>query len=281
MKKNIIKAACIQMCSSINIRENIESAKELITKAVQEGAELIVTPEMTTLLDRNSDRLLKAAQTEDEDISLPIFSKLAKDLSVDLVIGSIPIKIDSDRCVNRAYFISKSGEIASNYDKIHLFDVELGTGETYRESKHFKAGEKASLISMPNYSLGLSICYDLRFPELFRELALGGADIISVSAAFTVPTGKAHWHTLLRARAIESACFILASAQEGEHEDGRKTYGHSLIINPWGEIITEKTTEGNGFITTDLDLNLVKETREKIPSLKHRRSFWVDKTDLS
>ena len=279
MKKNIIKAACIQMCSSINIRENIESAKELITEAAREGAELIITPEMTTLLDRNSERLFKEAQMEDKDIALPIFSKLAQDLGINLVIGSIPIKVSPEKCANRAYFLNQEGNIKAHYDKIHLFDVELGSGDTYKESNQIQAGTEACLISTPAYNLGLSICYDLRFPELFRELALGGADIISVSAAFTVPTGKAHWHTLLKARAIESACFILASAQEGEHQDGRKTYGHSLIVNPWGEIIAEKTDAGSGFIITELDLNLVKETREKLPTLKHRRSFSVSKID--
>jgi len=273
MKKNIIKAACIQMCSSTNITENLQAAKDLISEAAKEGAELIITPEMTTLLDRRSGQLLKKSRREEEDSSLPIFSDLAKELNINLVIGSMPIKINPEKCVNRAYFIDREGKIKAHYDKIHLFDVELGSGDTYKESNQIQAGEQACLISTAAYNLGLSICYDLRFPELFRELALAGADIISVSAAFTVPTGKAHWHTLLKARAIESACFILASAQEGEHEDGRKTYGHSLIVNPWGEIIAEKTEAGSGFILTELDINLVKETREKLPSLRHRRNF--------
>ncbi len=267
------------MCSSINIEINIKSVVSLITEAAKQGAELIITPEMTTLLERNSEGLFEKAKTENEDISLAIFSKLAAELHVDLVIGSIPIKISAQRCANRSYFITHNGKIAAHYDKIHMFDVQLATREVYKESKNFQAGDKAVIIETEAYNLGLSICYDLRFPELFRDLALNGAEIISVPAAFTVPTGKAHWHTLLRARAIETGCFILAAAQNGSHEDGRETYGHSLIVNPWGEVIAEKES-GTGFIMAELDLALVEDTRNKIPSLKHRRDYFISNTHI-
>ena len=276
MNKKTIKAACIQMCSSTNVETNIKSAVPIITEAAKQGAELIITPEMTTLLERNSERLFEKVKTEDEDISLAIFSKLAAELDIDLVIGSIPIKISAQKCANRSYFITHNGKIAAHYDKIHMFDVQLAAGENYKESKNFQAGDKAIIIETEAYNLGLSICYDLRFPELFRDLALNGAEIISVPAAFTVPTGKAHWNTLLRARAIETGCFILAAAQNGSHEDGRESYGHSLIVNPWGEVIAEKES-GTGFIMAELDLALVEDARNKIPSLKHRRDYFINK----
>jgi deaminated glutathione amidase len=279
MNKKTIKAACIQMCSSTDLEINIKSAVSLITEAAKQGAELIITPEMTTLLERNSERLFKKVKTEDEDISLAIFSKLAVELHVDLVIGSIPIKISDQKCANRSYFITHNGKIAAHYDKIHMFDVQLAAGEVYKESKNFQTGDKAVIIETEAYNLGLSICYDLRFPELFRDLALNGAEIISVPAAFTVPTGKAHWHTLLRARAIETGCFILAAAQSGNHEDGRETYGHSLIVNPWGEVIAEKES-GTGFIMAELDLALVEDARNKIPSLKHRKDYFISNTHI-
>jgi predicted amidohydrolase len=274
-----IKAACIQMCSSTDLEINIKSAISLITEAAKQGAELIITPEMTTLLERNSERLFEKVKTEDEDISLAIFSKLAAELHADLVIGSIPIKVSAQKCANRSYFIAHNGKIVAHYDKIHMFDVQLAAEEVYKESKNFQAGEKAAIIETEAYNLGLSICYDLRFPELFRDLALNGAEIISAPAAFTVSTGKVHWHTLLRARAIETGCFILAAAQNGSHEDGRETYGHSLIVNPWGEVIAEKES-GTGFIMAELDLALVKDARNKIPSLMHRRNYFISNTHI-
>jgi predicted amidohydrolase len=279
MNKKTIRAACIQMCSSTDVEINIKSAVSLITEAAKQGAELIITPEMTTLLEHNSERLFEKVKTEDEDISLAIFSKLAAELHVDLVIGSIPIKVSTQKCANRSYFITRNGKIAAHYDKLHMFDIQLAAREVYKESKNFQAGEKAAIIETEAYNLGLSICYDLRFPELFRDLALNGAEIISAPAAFTVSTGKVHWHTLLRARAIETGCFILAAAQNGSHEDGRETYGHSLIVNPWGEVIAEKES-GTGFIMAELDLALVEDARNKIPSLKHRRNYFISNTHI-
>lgn len=281
-----LKVACIQMCSSIDLEKNLLMAEGFIREAAKDGASLIITPEMTSLLDRKSSRLMQNIKTEAEDLALKHFSKLAEALKIDLVIGSMPIKISEEKAANRSYFINAKGEIQNYYDKLHMFDVELPDGELYRESKNFQAGDRAVLVRSVNYGcvaervhtyyiLGMSICYDLRFPELFRDLALNGAELISVPAAFTVPTGKAHWHTLLRARAIETGSFILAAAQAGEHEDGRQTYGHSLIVNPWGEIIAEKPS-GLGFISASLDLDLVKEFRARIPALRHRRAYTVE-----
>jgi len=260
------------MCSSINLEKNLADAESFIRAAALDGAELIISPEMTSLLDRNSHRLMENIRYEAEDLALPFFSKLAAELKVSLVIGSMPVKISETKAANRSYFINSKGEIITYYDKLHMFDVELPDGEVYKESKSFQAGDRAVIVSSANYTLGLAICYDLRFPELFRDLALNGAELICVPAAFTVPTGKAHWHTLLRARAIETGSFILAAAQAGKHEDGRETYGHSLIVNPWGEIIAEKPS-GLGFISAAVDLALVKEVRARIPSLKHRRAY--------
>jgi len=270
-----VKLACIQMCSSINVEKNLVDAESFIRAAALTGVELIVTPEMTSLLDRESSRLMENIRYEAQDLALPFFSKLAAELKVSLVIGSIPIKISETKAANRSYFINSKGKVLAYYDKLHMFDVELPGGEVYKESKSFQAGDRAVTVNSGTYTLGLSICYDLRFPGLFRDLALTGAELICVPAAFTVPTGKAHWHTLLRARAIETGSFILAAAQAGKHEDGRETYGHSLIINPWGEIIVEQPRE-LGFISASVDLALVKEVRARIPSLKHHHLYTIN-----
>ncbi len=281
-----ILAACIQMNSSTCIEENIKQAVNYIIEAAQQGATCILTPEMTTLIDNRPNQLQQKAQTEDNDISLPIFKKLAHDLNITLIIGSIPIKINSTKGVNRSFIINNKGEILTRYDKIHLFDVCLDTNSAniYRESDRCMAGDKAYVtkINTTNndnhndkfYKIGLSICYDLRFAHLYKQMAQKGADIITLPAAFTTITGEAHWHVLLRARAIETGCFILAAAQCGKHEDGRMTYGHSLVVNPWGEIIAEED-EGTGFILAEIDLDSVQKTRKRIPCLQHDRAFSI------
>jgi deaminated glutathione amidase len=277
-----ILAACIQMNSSISIQNNIEQAVQLITQAAHKGAACIVTPEMTTLIDNRPEKFLQQAQIETADISLPIFQKLAYDLNITLIIGSIPIKVSPTKCVNRSFLINNKGAIATRYDKIHLFDVSLNAQieNIYRESDRCEAGNKGYVTNIyhndnTHYKIGLSICYDVRFADLYRKLAQKGADIITVPAAFTQITGIAHWHVLLRARAIETGCFILAAAQCGKHEDGRLTYGHSMIINPWGEIIAEKQDQDVGIIMTELDLSLVEKTRKRIPCLQHDKTFSV------
>jgi predicted amidohydrolase len=267
-----IRVACVQMRSGTDVAENIRAADALIRKAALEGADLIATPEMTTLLDRKQGTAWEKSTDERSDPGLAHFRALAKELGVTLLIGSLAIRADEGKCANRSFLIRPDGEVAARYDKIHMFDVQLNAGNIYRESDSYAAGGAAVVASLPAAKLGMTVCYDVRFPELFRQLALAGAQIIAVPAAFTRITGEAHWHILLRARAIETGCFVIAPAQAGKHQDGRETYGHSLIIDPWGEILAEGGTEP-GVIAATLDLAKVDEVRGKIPSLKHVRPF--------
>jgi predicted amidohydrolase len=267
-----IRVACVQMRSGTDVAENIRAADVLIRKAALEGADLIATPEMTTLLDRKQGAAWEKSTDERSDPGLAHFRALAKELGVTLLIGSLAIRADEGKCANRSFLIRPDGEVAARYDKIHMFDVQLNAGNIYRESDSYAAGGAAVVASLPAAKLGMTVCYDVRFPELFRQLALAGAQIIAVPAAFTRITGEAHWHILLRARAIETGCFVIAPAQAGKHQDGRETYGHSLIIDPWGEILAEGGTEP-GVIAATLDLAKVDEVRGKIPSLKHVRPF--------
>lgn len=267
-----IRVACVQMRSGTDVAENIGSASALIRQAAGTGAELIATPEMTTLLDRKPGAVWEKSTTEEADPGLKAFRQLAKDLNVTLLIGSIAIRVADGKCANRSFLIGPDGAVKARYDKIHMFDVQLNAGNIYRESDSFAAGSEAVVAQLPAGPLGMTVCYDVRFPDLFRQLAWGGAKVIAVPAAFTKITGEAHWHVLLRSRAIETGCYVIAPAQGGKHQDGRETFGHSLIIDPWGEIIAEAGVEP-GFITAALDLSKVDEVRGKIPSLKHVRPF--------
>jgi predicted amidohydrolase len=269
-----IKVACVQMRSGTDVAENIAAASALIRQAAAEGAELIATPEMTTLLERKQGVVWEQSVAEGDDPGLAAFSELAKELAVTLLIGSMAIRAEAGKCANRSFLIGPDGEVVSRYDKIHMFDVQLNAGNIYRESDSYAAGGEAVVADLPNAKLGLTICYDVRFPELFRQLAMAGAQIIAVPAAFTRITGEAHWHILLRARAIETGCFVIAPAQGGKHQDGRETFGHSLIIDPWGEVLAEGGIEP-GVVHATLDLAKVDEVRGKIPSLKHVRPFKV------
>lgn len=270
-----LTVACIQMRSGTEVPANVAEASALIREAASSGATLVATPEMTTLLDRRPGRLLAQARGESEDISLPAFRALAAELGITLLIGSIPIRVSAEQCANRSYVIDGRGAIRARYDKIHLFDVDLGPGQVYRESKRFVAGERSCLVALDGYRLGLSVCYDLRFPELYRNLARRGADLLSVPSAFTVPTGEAHWHVLLRARAIETGCFVLAPAQHGLHEDGRETYGHTLMVDPWGRVIAERPADP-GVVLARLDLDEVGRCRARMPSLGHDRPWTAE-----
>jgi predicted amidohydrolase len=265
-----IKVACVQMRSGTDVARNIADASALIRQSAGSGAELIATPEMTTLLDRKPGAVWDKSTTEAADPGLRAFRTLAKDLGVTLLIGSIAIRAAGNKCANRSFLIGPDGAVIASYDKIHMFDVQLNAGNVYRESDSFAAGDRTVIAQLPAGPLGLTVCYDVRFPDLYRQLAVGGARIIAVPAAFTRITGEAHWHILLRSRAIETGCFIIAPAQGGKHDDGRETYGHSLIIDPWGEVLAETGTEP-GFITATLDLARVDEVRCKIPSLQHAR----------
>lgn len=271
MPKNL-GLALVQLNSGPEMAANIDAAEGLIREAAAGGAKFVLTPEMTSLLETRNGPLLEKTFTEGEDPGLPRFRDLARQHGLWLLIGSLPVKISADRLANRSFLIGPEGQIVARYDKMHMFDVDLDGGESYRESKSFEAGNAPVLAPTPWGPVGLTVCYDLRFPYLFRKLALMGARMLAVPAAFTKATGQAHWHILLRARAIETGCFVLAPAQCGEHSPGRETYGHSLIVSPWGEIVDE-AAEGPGLIVATIDLNEVDKARQKIPSLEHTRQI--------
>ena len=265
------RIAIFQAQSGIDPAHNAEALVAAINEAAAGGAAMLFTPEMSGLLDRDRERAASHVQHQNEDVVLEAVRDAARKAGIWVHLGSLALESGDGRLVNRGFVIDALGEIRGRYDKIHLFDVDLPTGESWRESALYQRGDKAVLVKgTPIGSLGLTICYDLRFPALFATLAEAGADVIAVPAAFTVPTGKAHWEILLRARAIEAGCFVAAAAQTGHHEDGRNTYGHSLVIDPWGEVLLDMGNEGGvGF--TEIDLARISEVRGRIPALSHRR----------
>jgi predicted amidohydrolase len=265
------KIALFQSNTGIDPEANARALVEAIGKAADGGAEILFTPEMSGLLDRDSERAAKSLRREENDQVLAAAQEAARSNHIWVSLGSLGVLSDTGKVANRAFVIDREGVIRGRYDKIHLFDVDLPTGESWRESNVYSPGEGAVLVNgTPVGKLGLTICYDLRFPMLFARLAESDADVISVPAAFTVPTGRAHWHVLLRARAIEAGLFVVAAAQVGRHEDGRQTFGHSLVVDPWGEILLDMGEEtGVGF--ADIDLKRIPEVRSRIPALNHRR----------
>jgi predicted amidohydrolase len=267
-----VKFACVQMTAGPETGPNLEAAAALIRQAAAAGAKFILTPENTSIIEPNRDLALAKSFTQDQHPGLPFFSALAKELGVWLLIGSMPIRVEPERLANRSFLIDDQGRITAQYDKIHLFDVDLPNGEVYRESERIRAGAQAVLAPTPWGNLGMTVCYDLRFPQLYRDLAHAGAAMISIPAAFTVPTGEAHWHVLLRARAIETGAFVFAPAQCGTHAGGRRTYGHSVIIAPWGEILAE-AGETPETIATVVDFSQVAAARGMIPALRHDRDY--------
>ncbi|PSJ39744.1 carbon-nitrogen hydrolase family protein [Allosphingosinicella deserti] len=249
-----------------NARTLVAAAEE----AAGGGAEILFTPEMSNILDRDRARATPHYRAEDEDLVLAAVREAAARTGIWIHLGSIAVRREDGRLNNRAFVIDAAGAIRASYDKLHLFDVDLATGESWRESASYAAGERALVVETPAGPLGLAICYDLRFADLFRSLTDAGAEILSIPAAFTVPTGAAHWHVLMRARAIEAGVFVVAAAQSGRHEDGRETYGHSLVVDPWGEILLDMgDREGVGF--AELDLGRVAEIRGRLPAIRHRR----------
>ncbi|MCF8473515.1 MAG: carbon-nitrogen hydrolase family protein [Emcibacter sp.] len=266
------------MSSTNQVAENMITAEALIREAVGLGAEMVITPEMTTLIELDRAALLGKIYHQEDDPSLPVFKALAKELKIWLVIGSMAIKLD-DKMANRCFVLSPEGNIAAFYDKIHMFDVDLAGGEQYRESRNYEAGNRAVIAKTPWGNMGLSICYDVRFPHLYRKLAQAGAVMVTVPAAFTKVTGEAHWHILLRARAIENGAFIFAPAQTGSHKsatgESRKTFGHSLLVDPWGNIIDDAGTD-IGVIVSEIDLTASQKARSSVPSLKHDRKIELD-----
>lgn len=267
-----IKVACVQLRSSDDIDWNIRQASGLIRLAHKDGAHFIATPENTNLMAPDGGAKLEKSFAEKDDPTLPSLSALAAELGVWLLIGSLAIKVSADKTANRSFLIAPDGSIEARYDKIHLFDVNLPSGETYRESNTVAPGDRAVVVSLPWARIGLSVCYDLRFPQLYRSLSKAGAEILTVPSAFTETTGKAHWHVLLRARAIENACFVVAPAQGGEHANGRRTYGHSLIVGPWGDILAEGGTDPQ-MVAAELDLDEIGAARGRVPALHHDRPF--------
>lgn len=269
-----LRVAAVQLRSGVSLEANRAHALPLLREAAAAGARLVMTPEMTSRLDRDRPRLhenLKRADLQAEERS---WGRIAEELGVWLLLGSAPIPADEGRVYNRSHLFAPNGRLAATYDKINLFDVELGGGESYRESAGVAPGARAVLAEGPmGVKLGLTICYDMRFARLYRALANAGAEMIAVPAAFTVPTGQAHWETLLRARAIETGCFIVAPAQGGKHEDGRATWGRSMIVNPWGKVVKALDRDEPGVIVADCDLDEVAEARAKIPAWTAEGAF--------
>ena len=265
------RIALFQSTSGIDPAANARALTDAIEEASAGGAEILFTPEMTGLLDRDSARAAQALRSQDEDQVLAACREAAARHRMWVHIGSLAVLADNGKVANRSFVIDREGAVRGTYDKLHLFDVDLPTGESWRESNTYSPGAGVTLVNgTPVGKLGLTICYDLRFPSLFARLAESSADVISVPAAFTVPTGKAHWHVLLRARAIEAGLFVVAAAQVGHHEDGRNTFGHSLVVDPWGEVLLDMGEEhGVGF--ADIDLKRISDVRSRIPALNHRR----------
>jgi predicted amidohydrolase len=264
----------VQMRTGLDPRANCDAAAALIREAKAAGADYVQTPEMTNIMEVNRERLFSTIVDEDADATLAAMRELARSLGLHLHIGSLAIKVAPQRAANRAFLIDPHGDIAARYDKIHMFDVDLADGESYRESRNYRPGEIAVAADLPWGRLGITVCYDLRFPALYRALAEAGATMLAVPSAFTRQTGEAHWHVLLRARAIENGCFVLAAAQGGRHENGRETFGHSLIVDPWGRILAEGGTEP-GVVMGTIDLAEVAAARGRIPSLQHGRRFEI------
>ena len=268
-----IATALIQMRSGIDPAVNLAMACDLIRQAAARGATLIATPETTHLVQKDAGHAFAVMRSPDEDPAIPAFAALAKDLGVTLLIGSLAVKLGDRRAANRSFLFAPDGRLLASYDKAHMFDVGLGQGETYRESANYRAGDRLVLADIGAARLGLSICYDVRFAYLYRRLAQAGAQILTVPAAFTRPTGRAHWEILLRARAIETGSWVIAPAQGGLHEDGRRTWGHSMIVDPWGAVTAMLDHDEPGILLAELNMDRVADARSRIPALLHDREL--------
>jgi deaminated glutathione amidase len=273
-KPSSFRVGLIQMRSGRSPQANTDAAAKLIGEAKDRGAEYVLTPEMTNIMETGRERFFASIVPEEQDAALMTLRELARTLGIFVHVGSLAVKISADKAANRSFLIDRHGEVIARYDKIHMFDVDLASGESYRESRNYRAGELAVLADLPWGRLGLTICYDLRFPALYRALAEAGASFLSIPSAFTKQTGEAHWHVLLRARAIENGCFVFAAAQGGTHENGRETFGHSLAIDPWGRVLAEGGVEP-AVVLADIDLAAIAGARARIPSLQHGRRFEI------
>jgi len=273
--KRRFRAGLVQLCSGRTVASNLDKAEALVRRAAKGGAQYVQTPENTGIMELKPELVLAAAESEGKSAPLAWARALARELGIWLHIGSIAIKLDQSRVANRSYLLDPKGKVTARYDKLHMFDVDLAGGESYRESQYFRPGAKAVLADLPFGRFGLSICYDLRFASLYRALAAAGAELIAIPAAFTKQTGEAHWHVLTRARAIETGAFVLAATQGGLHENGRSTFGHSIVVSPWGEVLAEAGEEP-GVIFADIDLAASEEARARIPAIKHDREFEIE-----
>jgi len=274
-----MRVAIFQMTSGIDPAANAAAIADMAARAKADGADMLFTPEMAGYLDRDRKRAAATLHSEGDDPVLAAVREAAAKQGLWVHLGSTPLKDErSDgRWANRSFMIDDSGEIRARYDKIHLFDVDLATGESWRESSVYGPGERIVAVDTPWARMGMSVCYDMRFPDLYRALTNAGATVLLMPAAFTVPTGKAHWHILLRARAIEAGCFVVAAAQTGRHADGRETYGHSLVVDPWGDIVLDMG-EPAGLALAEIDLSRVEDVRGRVPALANRRSLPMDVT---
>ncbi len=265
-----MRIALLQMTSGIDPARNAKVMVDAISATAAGGGLMLFTPEMSGLIDGDRERVFASVASEERDVVLAAVRQEAAACGIWVNIGSHAVQLDGGKLANRCYVIDDMGSVRATYDKLHLFDVDLPTGESWRESNSYAAGEGATVVQTPVGKVGPAICYDLRFPELFQALSAAGAEILTMPAAFTRPTGAAHWHILQRARAIENACFVISAAQTGEHEDGRATYGHSLVIDPWGDVLLDMG-EAPGLGFADIDLSRVIEVRQRVPVLAHRR----------
>ncbi|MGO9546033.1 MAG: carbon-nitrogen hydrolase family protein [Rhodomicrobium sp.] len=277
--KDKFRIGLVQMRAGKDVQENLHQAVSFIREAASRGARYIQTPENTLVMEADSTRLLEKIFPEEETEGVGHFSRLARELGIWLHIGSLAVKAGAGRAANRAFLFAPDGRAVCRYDKIHMFDVDLPSGESYRESATFIPGACAFVAELPWGGLGVTTCYDIRFPEQYKALARAGAKFLTAPSAFTKVTGEAHWHILLRARAIENGCFMFAAAQGGRHANGRTTFGHSIAISPWGEILAEAGTEP-GVIIADIDATEVDRVRARIPALSHTREFQVDVVPL-
>jgi predicted amidohydrolase len=266
-------AACIQLRSGKTIAENADVAEQLIRQAAGEGAAYIQTPEMSNVLVRSRPELMDRIGSEETDPFLAMARRLAAELSVYLHLGSLAIRKESGNAANRAFLIGPDGAIRASYDKIHMFDVDLPNGESWRESATYEPGQESTLVDLPYGRFGMAVCYDVRFPAIFREQARRGAEVLTAPAAFTRQTGEAHWHVLQRARAIENGAYVISAAQGGTHEDGRETYGHSLVVDPWGQVIAELDHNAPGYVLAAVNTGNVVKARARIPVIANERAF--------
>lgn len=275
----VFRAAVLQMRSGLEPQANAEALEGLVREAVAEGASYLQSPEMTGMVHRDRAELMKRLRSEDDDLLVATAGRLAQEHSVYLHVGSTAIALDDGKVANRALLFAPDGSRVATYDKIHMFDVDLDNGESWRESRTYRPGNRAALADLRFADgparLGFAICYDMRFPHLFREEALAGAEILTAPAAFTRQTGEAHWHVLLRARAIENGAYMVAAAQGGRHDDGRETFGHSLIVDPWGRVVAEVDGAEPGMAIATIDTAEVAAARAKIPNLRNARAFVV------